>query len=542
MKKTPQEIYKEYTEGVELKASIGAKGLYEQSRINERFFVGDQWYGARCGGDRPLVRHNVIRRIGEYKMGKILSTPVSVRFSAEGIPQLPDDSAVRRYKAKIARNPEFDFEGVPDSNEINAVLSALEDYRNVTAERVDFDSLCARALREAFISGSSVLYTYWDSSVISVEFDADKKPFHVKGDIKSEVLSIDDVYFGDPYLDGVQQQPYIIIASRQSIADVQREATACGAGGDTLAFIGEGDADGKILVLTKLYREYKKDGESTIRCLKVSERAVIKPDYDTGLRLYPIALFNWEERKNLIYGDSEVTHLLPNQIAINRMITANVWSAMSMGMPIMVVNGDAVSEEISNEPGQVVRVFGTTEEVRDAVHYVAPPEVCTNFGTAVERLIENTLTQSGVNEAARGDAEADNASALITLQNAAVVTLNLVKRRFYGFIEDASRIWADFWLTQYGRRSIKVEDENGAWYLPFDTCRYGNMHLNATVDVGPDSVYSTAESISLLNNLIDRGIISKRQYLKRLPKGIISDVAGLIREAAESEEKVNDGV
>ena len=79
-------IYQEYSEGISYKSAIGNRGLFEQNRINERFFIGDQWYGAKCGNERPLVRHNVIKRIGDYKMSQVLSSPIAVKFSADGIP------------------------------------------------------------------------------------------------------------------------------------------------------------------------------------------------------------------------------------------------------------------------------------------------------------------------------------------------------------------------------------------------------------------------------------------------------------------------
>ena len=82
----PFEIYEEYRKAADFKSALGKRGLYEQNRINERFYIGDQWYGAKCGNDRPLVRHNIIKRIGDYKMSQILSAPLSVSFSAEGIP------------------------------------------------------------------------------------------------------------------------------------------------------------------------------------------------------------------------------------------------------------------------------------------------------------------------------------------------------------------------------------------------------------------------------------------------------------------------
>lgn len=63
----PEQVIREYESGVRFKAGLGTRGLYEQNRINERFYTGDQWAGARCGEDRPLVRYNLIKRIGEYK-------------------------------------------------------------------------------------------------------------------------------------------------------------------------------------------------------------------------------------------------------------------------------------------------------------------------------------------------------------------------------------------------------------------------------------------------------------------------------------------
>ena len=51
----PEQIFEEYETGRTFKSGLGRKGLYEQGKINERFYIGDQWHGARCGNDRPLV-------------------------------------------------------------------------------------------------------------------------------------------------------------------------------------------------------------------------------------------------------------------------------------------------------------------------------------------------------------------------------------------------------------------------------------------------------------------------------------------------------
>ncbi|MFQ8954307.1 MAG: hypothetical protein ACLR56_15640, partial [Oscillospiraceae bacterium] len=183
-----------------------------------------------------------------------------------------------------------------------------------------------------------------------------------------------------------------------------------------------------------LFKEYKAGGGYTIKSVKVTENATVRKEFGTGLSLYPLAVFSWEKRGGLAYGESEITYLIPNQIAINRMITASVWSAMTTGMPMMVINGDTVPDGITNEPGQIIKVYGSSEDVNGAVKYVAPPDFSRNFEQSLQALIDNTLTQSGANEVALGDSRADNATALITMQNAAIMPLQIVKT-FYSFAE-----------------------------------------------------------------------------------------------------------
>lgn len=517
----PFEIFEEYRKAADFKSALGKRGLYEQNRINERFYIGDQWYGAKCGNDRPLVRHNIIKRIGDYKMSQILNSPLSVTFSAEGIPNSgsAQDERIR---------------------EINTAMSALGNYYSVTAERVGLTSLYASALRNAYISGTGILYTYWNGDIKTGLYADRESRIPINGDISCEVLSVENVYFGDPYISDIQQQPYIIIASCRETEAVLREARRHGADISELRAIEDDSNDGKVTVFTKLFKEYKAGGGYTIKSVKVTENATVRKEFGTGLSLYPLAVFSWEKRGGLAYGESEITYLIPNQIAINRMITASVWSAMTTGMPMMVINGDTVPDGITNEPGQIIKVYGSSEEVNGAVKYVAPPDFSRNFEQSLQALIDNTLTQSGANEVALGDSRADNATALITMQNAAIMPLQIVKNRFYSFAEDISRIWADFWIACYGKRGIKIKDSDGVKYFAFDSERLRGLIINAKIEVGTGTVYSERECVSTLLNLFEKGIINKTQFLERLPDGIVPDRQGLLRE--ESEEERDESV
>ena len=207
---------------------------------------------------------------------------------------------------------------------------------------------------------------------------------------------------------------------------------------------------------------------------------------------------------------------------------------------MMVINGDTVPDGITNEPGQIIKVFGSSDEVNGAVRYVSPPDFSANFDSSAQSLINNTLTQSGANEVALGDSRADNATALITMRDAAVMPLQIVKNRFYSFAGEVSRIWADFWITCYGKRKIKLSDRKGTWYMPFDSGRYRGLIINAKISVGAGTVYSESECVNTLVTLYEKGIIDRRQFLERLPDGIVPDKDGLLSENTDTD--YGDGI
>lgn len=555
----PSRVWAEYKAGAQFKAQLGKKGLYEQNKANERMYVGDQWYGVNCGDDRPLVRYNVIKRIGDYKMAVVGASPITVNYTADGIPNtLELQERTRELKDRvigeqgingIGVNTPF-CEGPATDSEINVIMSAMSDYFRTTAERLKFDDLKETALRNAYCTGTGILYTWWDDRIRTGLYADISRRTPIKGDIACEVLDIENVYFGDPNLDDVQGQPYILIAQRKSVKELRRDARRnkrpreeierIAEDGDTEYMAGQRGEDEplesrKATVLTKMWKEWNEDGSGyTIKAVQVCRGATIRKEWDMGIRLYPVAKFSWERRHSCVYGDSEITYLIPNQIAINRMITASVWAVMTMGMPIMIANGDIVTGDITNDPGQVIKVFGGESDVAGAVRYVNPPNFSPKFDENIESMISQTMTQAGANDAALGNMRPDNTSAIIAVREAATMPLQMVQNRFYSFCEDVARIWAEFWVMMYGNRSLKVQDESGTWYMPFEAKRYRDLVINARIDVGASTLWSESQSIRTLDNLFDRQVIDAVQYLSRLPKGTVPNVAGLIREMQQA--------
>lgn len=538
IKTTPKEVFCEYKDGKTYQSGIGI-GLQEQSTRNELFYVGDQWNGVQCGNDKPLVRRNIIKRIGEYKLASIGSAPVAVNYSADGVPSALDVNVLKKISNQMTAS---DLSEPVSEPEISYIMSAMSEYFKATAERVKFNLKKDELLKEAYITGTAVAYTYWDSEVKTGLYADTEKNTPITGDIQIEVVDINNVIFGNPNSSDVQTQPFIILAQRRMVSDVKREARINGLPDvDIIADrdeqygrnTGRGDTEPKdshrVTVLTKFYKEYSKKGDAfKIKAVRVTEKAIVRKAWDVGISLYPIAMFCWEKRKRCAYGDSEITYLIPNQIAINRALTASVWATMAAGMPKLLVNNDVLADtEISNEPGEIVRVSGS-EELRNAMYYLQPPAWGSGFSNFVNDLAASTLSDSGANDAALGNLRPDNAEAIIQLREATLAPMQGYQNRFYEFIEEIARIWADFWIHLYGKRYLKISDKTGTRYLPFDAQRYSNLVITAKVDVGASTMWSEAVVIATLGNLLKSKLITFEEYLERLPKGIIPDITGLI--------------
>lgn len=549
IKLNTKDIWSEYEAGQQYKNSIGDKGIHDQARINERFFVGDQWHGVNAGNEKPLTRRNIIKRIGEYKMATIGSAPIAVNYSAEGVPDTTDVNLGNDVRAQLigGETPQ----GSATNAEVSVVMNALTDYFKITAERLKYDDKKDQLLRNAYISGTGILYTYWDSSIRTGLYADEGRTMAITGDIACEVLDIENVVFGDPNDEEVESQPYIIIARRLDIDAVRREAEKYGQATDDIVpdgangyYRNAGDrgedepADSKrVTVVTKLYKKYDMAGNCTVWGMTVTETAVIRPEWNLLIHRYPIAKFVWERRRSCAYGDSEITYQIPNQIALNQAHSISVWAMQNTGMPKTIINGDLIPDGISNDPAEVVKIYGSAEDLMSAIRYVNPPNYGAAFINFTDAFAQNVLSDNGANDAALGNLRPYNATAIVQAREAAIAPMQMYQNRFYSANEDVARIWADFWITMYGKRSIKMKHDGRIEYMLFDAERYKDLVITAKIDVGASTLWSEAVSISNLGNLLTAQQISFIEYLERIPKGLIPDVSGLINSRKQQEQQ-----
>ena len=186
-----------------------------------------------------------------------------------------------------------------------------------------------------------------------------------------------------------------------------------------------------------------------------------------------------------------MSYLIPNQIAINRVLTAGVWATMLNGMPMMMVNSDVIHSPVTNSPGQIISFSGESDEFANAVKYIQPPDFSENFSTSLERLINDTLDLSGATRSALGMYEMNNASAIENLQNASRAPLELIAQGFKKWLCEIALIFADFVVCCYGVRKLCIEKGNDRIYLPFDAKRYSSLVITARAELKNDETTET---------------------------------------------------
>ncbi len=507
-KKAFTEEWSLYEKGKEYNYSIN---LYETVNTNERFFRGDQWDNLNAGG-LPTPVFNIFKRIIGYFTSSIMQTPVKMRYSFTS-----------------------PYGGVGFSEEeVGAASEKLNKIADLRWEKNKINNLLASSLTDAAVSGDAVCYTYWDPEIKTGQ------PF--KGDFKSVLIDNTNVFFGNPNSKDVQKQPYILIAQRETVADLIAQAKKNGRAKDEIdkiapdsdTFTQTGDRarielDGtKCISLIKLW----KDENGNVLYRKSVKNAIIQDTTETGLSLYPIAFYNWSEIKNSWHGQAVGTGLIDNQIFINKGFAMVMKHMMDTAFS-KVVYDSTVLDGWSDRVGEAIGVNGPVENVAKVL---SPGVMQPGMLEVLSMAIANTKEFLGATDAALGDVAPNNTSAILALQNASAVPLENVKRNLYQFVEDIGLIWLDFMFTYYDDKRLVAMIENGKEsYESFSLSQFRNSLIGCNVDVGASSYWSEISTLNTLDSLLKLGRISTVQYLERLPDGLVTEKKKLIEELRAAE-------
>lgn len=499
---TPESIWNEYQKAINFNSSIE---LYETVKKNENFFIGRQWEGVKAKNIlKPVL--NIMKRVINYFISMICSDDISANIRP------------------------FISENTPETAAFTKIISAEFDR---VLENCKLKSKNRRMLRNAAVSGDGCMYFYMNP-------DADSGQ-EAEGRIDAEVIDCTEIMFANPYSNDLQKQRFILISSRRDVFEVQEEARLNGVSEDDIALI-EADTDysdktddrvsdtGRVTVVLKLWK-----AGGTVNACKVTSTCTVMPERDTGYKLYPIAFMNWEEVRGCYHGQAAITGLIPNQIYINKSLALAMAAMERNAFPVTIYNEQKLPKGLASDPTKAYGVMGDPREAlftQTGVH-----EISGQVSQYIDKTIEYTRDTMGASDAALGNINPNNTSAIIAVQKASAVPLELQKMAFYQFVEDYVRIIIDIMATDYGSRQVSYTDEKGNETITdFDFSQLKNMHMRVNVDIGAAAYWSEITQMQTIDNLFSNKIISDPAlYLESLPDGVLRNKAQIIAHVKQQQ-------
>ena len=497
IKTQPREVFAEYQAGVAYKTAIG---LYENVERNENFFVGNQWEGVNAP-DLPKPTLNMLKRVVSYFTAMIVSDDVRVSLTPYG------GGEEQTLCDRMAR-------------EIEQVIEEC----GVKRKHRD-------ALRNAAVDGDGCFYLW---------FDPEKETGQrAKGGIEVELIENTSLHYGNPHDPQVQRQPYLILSVRRLVEEVRDEARAAGLDeeavralrADSAQHQGEKGGGGELMtVLIKLWRQ---DGR--VWALKCTEKQMLKEPWCTDYRLYPVAVMPWDRVRSCCHGQSALNGLIPNQIAVNKLFAMAIRSVEMSAFPKVIYDATRI-RRWSNRVGEAIAVAGNPNET--VASGLRGSDMSAQVMETIDRAVSMTRDFLGASDAALGNVQPDNTSAIIAVQQAAAMPLELQKLAFYQFIEDYVRIMADMMSADYGVRT--VWDEETGRPVEFDFSSFDSARCRMRVDVGASAYWSELMQVQTLDNLVAKGILLDGvEYLRSIPDQYLKNKKQLL-EALEAQRARTD--
>lgn len=496
---TAQSIWTEYQKGVSYNTSLD---LYETVKKNENFYIGKQWEGVNAP-DLPKPVINVLKRVVSYFISMIVS----------------DDIAA-------------DFTPFIGSDELDLQAKLLNDQIEQVMEQCALHDLSREIIRDAAVDGDGCLYFYFDPDAESGQ--------EAKGRIRAEMIDNSCVMYGNPYSQDLQNQPYVMISMRKTLAHVREEARSLGVSEDMIESIKADDddnlynpssdrSDDLVTVVLKLYKQ-----NGTVWAVKSTKDIILREPWDLGYALYPIAMMRWERMKNSFHGVSALSAMIPNQIAINQLFAMAIHHVKSMAFPKVIYD----ASKIPNWSNKVGQAIGTIGNPNDAVATgFRAPDMSAQVLDLIDRLIQKTLEFMGASDATLGNVKPDNTSAIIAVQKSSAMPLELQKMEFYRFTEEYIRVIVDMIRVDYGTRDVSVITDGVEQIISYDFGQLSPANLNMNVDVGSSAYWSELMQIQTLDNLFTKGIITDAiTYLEGVPDGYIKGKGKIIEKLRERQE------
>lgn len=503
-------VWVDYQKGVMFNRS---HNLYTETEINYNFYHGNQWEGAKLGDIQPVVQ-NIIKPIVKYKLGVIIQNHYEIVF-----------------------NPNI-YDTYAEGQTLEQICKVLNSHMAKVWEIQKADQKVREASKDACINSEGIVHTYFDEENIV------------------EVIDKNNVYYGNENSSDIQSQPYIIIAYRQPVSQVREEAKKLGIEDTKIKLIlpdsevqeqagytGITDeVNPMCLVLLKYYKENGK-----VFYTKATKCVELEKEKPTGMNLYPIAHFVWEEKKGSSRGIGAVNCVIPNQIEINKIDARRALAVKIGAFQKLVYNQDLVAnaKELTKVGGAIaIKGGATVDDVRKAIGYIYPTSMSSDAGNLSAEMKTNTRDLEGAGDTATGNIDPTQASgkAILAVQQASQQPLGEQVENYKTFVEDLARIWFDMWKSyEVNGMNIMYEqkDEEGNIVQEPGVISYEmlqQLEPRIKVDITPRSSYDKFAQEQSLENLFMSDKITFEEYVESLPADAVMPKATLEKIVTRRKE------
>lgn len=465
-------------------------GMYGDTDVNYRMYNGDQWYGLKVQGVEK-IQYNFIRPVVKYKTGVILSNLYAINYSSENV----ENKTFRKVAVKICEL-------------LNKRAAKIweHDYMDIKLRQI---------VKDAAINDEGIMYVRYSDEM---------------GMPTNEVISKNDIYYGNENYPDMQSQPYILIKQRKPVSEVRTAAEYLGVPAKELEHIigdmdnieeaGESakyEKDNMCTVVTKLYKE-----KGTVHFAQATRYVDLKKDTDTGLTYYPVAHFIWEDKKGSARGEGEVRQLIPNQLETNKTAMRRALTVKNTAYPQKVANTDKIANPSAiGQVGGIIKTKGgsTIEDVGKILSYLNPAQMSSDVEKLQQELITTTRELAGAGEIATGDVNPESASgrAILAVQQASQQPLTEHLQYLKAFIEELARIWLDM-LTVYND-SISLEEETedpetgekSVEVVEVQRTTLEELKASVKVDITPKGAFDRYAQEQSMENLLTAGLFNSQR-------------------------------
>lgn len=487
---------------------MDGKNILLKTERNWNFFVGKQWEATKDSeGLEDLPMLNFIKQTVNYKVSSISQHSITAIFSDmnSGNIELGNDDVCHR----------------------------MNNLFDISWQKAKMNRVARKALKHSAVQGDS--YVFWYSG------DTRKSP---------QIVNNTQMRLGDENTVDIQEQPWIIIEERLAKDVVKERAKLQGCTEEELALImTDSDNDTQLYnkeevsnkVTSLVYMEKKNGIVHIARATKNVIYEELHPiaqtknnePIGTGLTMYPIVPMIWEEVPNSARGSSEVEHLIPNQLELNKTLARRAISVKMTAFPRVAYDeGMLANPEDLDKVGSALRLTGgNAQAISQMIAYLSPQAQSQDAKLLSDELLEKTKDLSGASDTALGNIDLSRVSgtAATTIRDQQQVPLNDQVTMYQEFVENVALLWFDIWKAYYPDGiefdGIRVEAKE-----------IENIVPNVRIDIAEDTTLSRMTSQQEISNLFNNNKITFDEFAEAYPEHASIDKKILLRIAEQRRQ------